>query len=140
MRRKARTVGVGVGHPARLLSVDGNGRTLQPPGLYRQTRHGDGLDAMVSMLVSKKRLEEAKADLKERIRSADLTTSGSVQAFADQSERIRVQLKVKLEELDPQEFGGVLRPVFQKDEWKLVLAGGVIGTGIGFLQVVYLFG
>jgi hypothetical protein len=33
-----------------------------------------------------------------------------------------------------------LRPVFQKDEWKLVLAGGVIGTGIGALQVVLLFG
>ena len=45
MRRKARTVGVGDGHPARLPSVDGNGRTLQPPGLYRQTRHGDGLEA-----------------------------------------------------------------------------------------------
>jgi hypothetical protein len=95
---------------------------------------------MVSMLVSKERLAEAKDDLKQRIRSADLATSGPVQAFADQSDRIRAQLKEKLEELDSQEFGGVLRPVFQKDEWKLVLAGGVIGAGIGFLQVVYLFG
>jgi uncharacterized membrane protein YheB (UPF0754 family) len=42
--------------------------------------------------------------------------------------------------LDAQEFGGILRPVFQKDEWKLILAGGVIGTGIGALQVVVLFG
>jgi uncharacterized membrane protein YheB (UPF0754 family) len=97
-------------------------------------------DVMVSMLVSKERLAEAKDDLKQRIRSADLATSGPVQAFADQSDRIRAQLKEKLEELDSQEFGGVLRPVFQKDEWKLVLAGGVIGAGIGFLQVVYLFG
>ena len=43
-------------------------------------------------------------------------------------------------QLDSQEFSGVLRPVFQKDEWKLVLAGGAIGTGIGILQVLYLFG
>ena len=42
--------------------------------------------------------------------------------------------------LDAEEFGGVLRPVFQKDEWKLILAGGVIGSGIGALQVVLLFG
>ena len=97
-------------------------------------------DAMVSMLVSKERLAEAKADLKDRVRTADLTTSGPVQAFADQSERIREQLRVKLESLDASEFSGVLRPVFQKDEWKLVLAGGVIGTLIGLLQVLYLFG
>ena len=43
-------------------------------------------------------------------------------------------------ELDSEEFGGVLRPVFQKDEWKLVLAGGVIGAIIGALQVIFLFG
>jgi uncharacterized membrane protein YheB (UPF0754 family) len=97
-------------------------------------------DVMVSMLVSKERLSEAKSDLKDRVRTADLATSGPVKAFADQSHRIRAQLKEKLEELDPEEFSGVLRPVFQKDEWKLVLAGGVIGTGIGVLQVLYLFG
>ena len=34
----------------------------------------------------------------------------------------------------------MLRPVFQQDEWKLILAGGVIGVVIGCLQVLYLFG
>ena len=63
-----------------------------------------------------------------------------MQAFADQTHRIHAQLKQNLVELDSEEFGGVLRPVFQKDEWKLVLAGGVIGTLIGALQVVFLFG
>ena len=50
------------------------------------------------------------------------------------------QLEDNLGALDPAEFSGVLRPVFQKDEWKLILAGGVIGTAIGALQVVVLFG
>jgi len=63
-----------------------------------------------------------------------------IKAFADQSHHIHAQLESNLGALDATEFSGILRPVFQKDEWKLVLAGGVIGTAIGALQVVVLFG
>ena len=97
-------------------------------------------DAMVAMLVSKDKLEEAKADLLERIRNTDMSASGQIKAFADQSHHIHAQLEENLAALDAAEFSGILRPVFQKDEWKLVLAGGVIGTGIGALQVVLFFG
>lgn len=97
-------------------------------------------DAMVAMLVSKDKLEDAKADLLARIRNADMTKSGQIKAFADQSHHIHAQLEANLAALDESEFSGILRPVFQKDEWKLILAGGVIGTGIGALQVVFLFG
>jgi uncharacterized membrane protein YheB (UPF0754 family) len=97
-------------------------------------------DAMVAMLVSKDKLAEAKADLLERVRSVDMSDSGQIKAFADQSRHIHAQLEENLAALDAAEFSGILRPVFQKDEWKLVLAGGVIGTGIGALQVVLLFG
>ena len=97
-------------------------------------------DAMVGMLVTKEKLEEGKADMLARVRAADIAESGPVRAFADQSERIRTQLEKNLRSLGSDEFGGVLRPVFQKDEWKLVLAGGVIGAIIGAVQVVTLFG
>jgi uncharacterized membrane protein YheB (UPF0754 family) len=97
-------------------------------------------DTMVAMLISKEKIAEAKEDMLERVRSADMAESGPVHAFADQSDRIQEQLEKNLQELEASEFSGVLRPVFQKDEWKLVLAGGVIGTVIGTLQVVFLFG
>jgi uncharacterized membrane protein YheB (UPF0754 family) len=97
-------------------------------------------DTMVAMLVSKEKIAEAKEDMMKRVRDADMSQSGPVQAFADQSDRIHAQIKQNLQALDADEFGGVLRPVFQKDEWKLILAGGVIGTVIGALQVVFLFG
>jgi len=97
-------------------------------------------DTMVAMLVSKEKIAEAKEDMMKRVRDADMSESGPVQAFADQSDRIHAQIKENLQALDADEFGGVLRPVFQKDEWKLILAGGVIGTVIGALQVVFLFG
>ena len=97
-------------------------------------------DAMVAMLVSKDKLEEAKADLLDRVRNADMSDSSQIKTFANQSHRIHAQMEENLGALDAEEFGGILRPVFQKDEWKLILAGGVIGTGIGALQVVLLFG
>jgi uncharacterized membrane protein YheB (UPF0754 family) len=97
-------------------------------------------DAMVAMLVSKDKLEEAKADLLDRVRNADMSDSSQIKTFANQSHKIHAQMEENLGALDAEEFGGILRPVFQKDEWKLILAGGVIGTGIGALQVAFLFG
>jgi hypothetical protein len=38
------------------------------------------------------------------------------------------------------DFEGVLRPAFKQDEWKLILAGAVLGLGAGILQIVFLFG
>jgi uncharacterized membrane protein YheB (UPF0754 family) len=97
-------------------------------------------DAMVGMLVSKDKLEEAKADLLDRVRNADMTDSSQIKTFADQSHHIHGQLEANLAALDASQFSGILRPVFQKDEWKLILAGGVIGTAIGAAQVALLFG
>jgi uncharacterized membrane protein YheB (UPF0754 family) len=97
-------------------------------------------DAMVAMLVSNDKLEEAKADLLDRVRNADMSDSRQIKTFADQSRRIHAQMEENLGALDADQFGGILRPVFQKDEWKLILAGGVIGTAIGALQVAVLFG
>src|SRR5690606_32758033 len=39
--------------------------------------------------------------------------------------------------LPPADFQDVLRPAFQEEEWQLILIGGVLGAGIGWLQ--YLF-
>ena len=97
-------------------------------------------DTMVAMLVTKDKIAEGKEQMLERVRNADLADSGPVKIFAEQTPRIHAQLKENLLKLDSEEFGGLLRPVFQKDEWKLILAGGVIGTAIGALQVVVLFG
>ncbi len=43
-----------------------------------------------------------------------------------------------MEALPPEEFEGLLHPVFQEDEWKLVLMGGVLGVIIGFAQIQIL--
>lgn len=41
--------------------------------------------------------------------------------------------------LSSAEFEGVLHPVFEEDEFKLILVGGVLGAGVGVVQLFALF-
>jgi uncharacterized membrane protein YheB (UPF0754 family) len=103
-------------------------------------------DTMVTMLVDKKKLADTKTDVMARIRTADmdddegLMGADAVNIFSKQSERMHDQMLDKLHSLDAGQFGGILRPVFQADEWKLMVAGGVLGAGAGALQASLLFG
>lgn len=54
--------------------------------------------------------------------------------------RVADDLCEKMEQLSPEEFEGVLRPAYQQDEWKLILAGAILGMGAGFLQLYFVFG
>ena len=103
-------------------------------------------DPMVTMLVDKQKLADTKADVMARIRAADmdedegLMGADAVNIFSKQSERMHDQMLDKLHSLDADQFGGILRPVFQADEWKLMVAGGALGAGAGALQASLLFG
>jgi uncharacterized membrane protein YheB (UPF0754 family) len=97
-------------------------------------------DTMVAMLASKDRLQDAKVDLKQRIKNWDMDSDdGPLQSFANQTSKIKQQIIDSLQKLASSDFVGILRPVFQKDEWKLLLVGGVIGVIIGSLQYLYIF-
>ena len=60
--------------------------------------------------------------------------------FAAKAVDIRGELNERMKALDAESFEGVLRPAFQQDEWKLILAGAVLGLGAGVAQLVWLFG
>ena len=38
------------------------------------------------------------------------------------------------------EFEGVLHPVFEEDEWKLIAVGGLLGMWVGIFQALFVFG
>ena len=56
--------------------------------------------------------------------------------YTEEAMRIRPTIAQKLRELPPNDFEGVLHPVFQEDEFKLILVGGVLGFVAGLLQVL----
>jgi len=45
----------------------------------------------------------------------------------------------RMRALSSREFEGVLRPAYQADEWKLIVAGAVLGMLAGFAQLYWVF-
>ena len=44
-----------------------------------------------------------------------------------------------MQSLSPLEFEGVLHPVFEEDEMKLIIVGGTLGAAVGVFQLLVLF-
>jgi len=57
-----------------------------------------------------------------------------VHDYIDERLRLKETLKTNLRRLTPQEFEQVLHPVFQEDEFTLVLVGAVLGLAVGWGQ------
>jgi len=61
-------------------------------------------------------------------------TMNFVQAQMDDAMDLENLIREKLRQLPASEFEGLLHPVFQEDEWKLVAMGGFLGVVVGMLQ------
>ena len=48
-------------------------------------------------------------------------------------------LKSRMQALPPQEFASFLHPIFQEDEWKLIMVGAILGGLAGLAQLYLLF-
>jgi len=92
----------------------------------------------MAMMVAK---PEIVASLKKDVLrdvEAEMFRPGSlVQQFVDKSESIRQILAEKMAVMDAGDYENVLRPAFKQDEWKLILAGAVLGAAVGFWQVTW---
>ncbi len=56
--------------------------------------------------------------------------------YAKQALDIEETMYIRMTNLPPDEFVDFLRPVFQEDEWKLILTGAILGMIAGFLQLL----
>lgn len=61
-------------------------------------------------------------------------TRSDVLRLLDDSLDFESELSEKLASIGSEEFESLLHPVFQEDEWKLVLMGGMLGVAIGLMQ------
>jgi uncharacterized membrane protein YheB (UPF0754 family) len=60
--------------------------------------------------------------------------------YAEEALDIENTLRTRMQALEPENFVGFLRPIFQEDEWKLILVGAVLGAMAGLAQLVFIFG
>lgn len=95
---------------------------------------------MVGAMVPAGEWDTIRTEVMTQIRSEIAKPDGFLHIFTSQAVNVYNELFDRMVALDSQSFEGVLRPPFQKDEWKLILAGGMLGLAAGVLQVVYLFG
>ncbi len=58
--------------------------------------------------------------------------------YAESALAIEDTFREKMSNLSPSEFVGFMHPVFEEDEWKLILTGAVLGMIAGFLQLLLL--
>ncbi|MAQ15311.1 MAG: DUF445 domain-containing protein [Sandaracinus sp.] len=94
---------------------------------------------MAAMLVPPDQRAELEEELLQRIRDELPKEGGLLHTFAGKAVDIEHAIGDRMKELPPDEFEGVLRPAFQQDEWKLILAGAALGFVAGIAQLVYVF-
>lgn len=94
---------------------------------------------MASMMLPESEREALRAQVQTRISEELPKPGGFLHTFAARAVDIKGELITRMTQLDPKSFEGVLRPAFQQDEWKLIVAGAGLGLIAGVLQLVYLF-
>ncbi|CEG44862.1 Protein of unknown function DUF445, transmembrane [Plasmopara halstedii] len=58
-----------------------------------------------------------------------------IESYATVAMDLEVTLREKMKLLSSEQFENLLHPIFEEDEWKLVVMGGVLGVVIGLVQV-----
>ncbi|ACY14499.1 DUF445 domain-containing protein [Haliangium ochraceum] len=110
------------------------------------TRHVDALvtryaqNPLIGAMIPADKWDEARVELHRRLREELPKPGGFLHVFAREAVDIYSELVERMVDLDAKSFEGILRPPFQQDEWKLIIAGGVLGLGAGLLQLLYLLG
>ncbi len=59
--------------------------------------------------------------------------------YAEEALDIENTLRSRMQGLPAIDFVGFLRPVFQEDEWKLILVGAILGFLAGLAQMIFIF-
>jgi len=92
---------------------------------------------MAMMMMKPELVIALKADLLRDVEAEMFRPGSLVQQFVDKSDKIRVMLQERMAVMDPEGYENVLRPAFKQDEWKLIVAGAVLGLAVGLVQVTW---
>ncbi len=95
---------------------------------------------MIAGMIPADKWDEARTELHARIREELPKPGGLLRIFTGEAVDISQELSERMVALDAERFEGILRPAFQQDEWKLIIAGGVLGLAAGLLQALYFVG
>ncbi|MCU0445691.1 MAG: hypothetical protein MUE85_12330 [Microscillaceae bacterium] len=94
---------------------------------------------LVRIAISAKQLQVIKNIAVYRFLQELPVSFQSTLAYAEEALDMENMLRDKMQSLSSAEFVGFLRPVFQEDEWILILVGAMLGLAAGCLQYWAMF-
>jgi uncharacterized membrane protein YheB (UPF0754 family) len=90
---------------------------------------------IVVYAIGSTRYQEMKKLIAQKVVERLPETLKHMEGYAADAMDIENTLVTKMQELTPEEFEGLLRPVFKQDEWILIMVGAMLGFLVGELQV-----
>lgn len=92
---------------------------------------------MAAMVMKPELAAELKRDILRDVEAEMFRPNSLVQQFINKSDKIRKMLQERMAVMEPEGYENVLRPAFKQDEWKLIIAGAVLGAAVGLIQVTW---
>ncbi len=93
-----------------------------------------GLRTLVDYTIGPERFILFKGTVSDAVLLAMPDALQQVEDYINQCLDTETVLREKLGNISSKDFESMLHPVFQEDEWKLVLMGGALGVAIGLVQ------
>jgi uncharacterized membrane protein YheB (UPF0754 family) len=108
--------------------------------VYRTVDRSLGpLNSFTSMVPGSNQLiERVKDRVTQLINESMFDIMMEAEDYMDKALDLEYTLESRMSKLDYPKFESLLHPIFQAEEWKLVLVGGVVGLIFGTLQVLFI--
>jgi uncharacterized membrane protein YheB (UPF0754 family) len=90
---------------------------------------------IVVFAVGSARFQEMKRLVAEKLMERLPETLAHAERYTADAMDLENTLRIKMQELDEDEFEQLIRPAFQQDEWMLIAVGAALGFLVGELQV-----
>ena len=90
----------------------------------------------LTLAIGTRRYRDLKTSVVDRLVQAIPETIESARDYAERTLDIEQLIIDKMRQLTPEQYEGIMRPVFKDDELLMVTVGAVLGFAVGELQVV----
>lgn len=94
----------------------------------------------VTLAIGSKRYLAIKNQTVNRIMSHLPEALTLAHSYTEEAMDIDNTMRLRMQDLTPEEFEGLLRPAFKEDEWQLIALGAVLGFLAGWAQLAFMFG
>jgi len=96
------------------------------------------MDKVLPMVVGPEAIQDIKKSVMQLTMDEIREHETEVEAFMDRHFALPETMAYRLARLQPRVFEDMLHPVFQEDEWMVLLLGGVLGVVVGGCQAAAL--